>query len=405
MTSLLKFLAVHVILISMHLLSETGSAQLVEKKDDPKGGLKNVAVYSSKLDVIKFSALQEIAKAESAKLELVEGTEADWKSVKVSWSDKSLTISRDSGKDLAGHLNGFQGFVFSQLAGGKMDAHVFQIIKRIGRTKQLFGCVGEPSLHDDSMKFVSQLATQEKAICFLDNAVWDSQLKVLIGPENHRDKDASFPAFDSAVERKAATIKSLKAKDIPTLETLPVIVADEEVRLRTARQVARRAVCLMAVACEAEGRPNFSALKFLEENGLVDELTPNEKELLQDRDIFDQSRSKFTWRYESLAALMWCLKHREDLPFPDEQQAPAVDIKLIEKDVAGFVKNAKLRSASEILNQNDLSYRCMWAGVNARQKGAEQKGMILSVVYERLYAFNWITDLNNKDWDEVDTDT
>ena len=77
----------------------------------------------------------------------------------------------------------------------------------------------------------------------------------------------------------------------------------------------------------------------------------------------------------------------------------------IRDSVKGFIDNAELRSVEEILDQNDLAYRCNWAGVEARQKGKEQAGMILSVVYERLYALNWITRLKNAKWDDVSTDS
>ena len=63
---------------------------------------------------------------------------------------------------------------------------------------------------------------------------------------------------------------------------------------------------------------------------------------------------------------MWCLKQRKDFPFPDAQLKPGVDISAIEKDVKGFIDNAELRSVEEILDQNDLAYRCNWAGVEAR---------------------------------------
>ena len=84
---------------------------------------------------------------------------------------------------------------------------------------------------------------------------------------------------------------------------------------------------------------------------------PAEKKLLTDNELFDKRRNSFTWRYESLATLMWCLKQRKDFPFPDAQLKPGVDITAIEKDVKGFIDNAEIRSVEEILDQNDLAYR------------------------------------------------
>ena len=372
------------------------------KADD---ALKNIAIYVSKRQVISFDVLKELAKAESAEIELVEGEADNWKQVKVSWPTESLTVVRNADGDLQQHLNGFQGYVFSELAGNKMDAHVYRILQQIRRTNYSYGCVGDPAINEKGMAFVSKLTVKEKGICFLTNTVVDGEFRVLLGPKGDRDQKAKMPVFESADKRRQKTVAELKKRKIRTLDTLPVIVADEEVHMRPAQEVAKRAVCLMAVACEAEGRPDFSALEFLKKHGLEGSLSPAEKKLLTDKELFEKQRTVFTWRYESLATLMWCLKQRKDLPFPDAQQRPIVDITAIEKDVKGFIANAELRSVEEILDQNDLAYRCNWAGVEARQKGKEQAGMILSVVYERLYALNWITRLKNAKWDDVSTDS
>ena len=372
------------------------------KADD---ALKNIAIYVSKRQVISFDVLKELAKAESAEIELVEGEADNWKQVKVSWPTESLTVVRNADGDLQQHLNGFQGYVFSQLAETKMDAHVYRILQQIRRTNYSYGCVGDPAINEKGMAFVSKLTVKEKGICFLTNTVVDGEFRVLLGPKSERDPKAKMPVFESADKRRQKTVAELKKRKIRTLDTLPVIVADEEVHLRAAQEVAKRAVCLMAVACEAEGRPDFSALEFLKKHGLEGDLSPAEKKLLTDKELFEKQRTVFTWRYESLATLMWCLKQRKDFPFPDAQQRPIVDITTIEKDVKGFIDNAELRSVEEILDQNDLAYRCNWAGVEARQKGKEQAGMILSVVYERLYALNWITRLKNAKWDDVSTDS
>ena len=372
------------------------------KADD---ALKNIAIYVSKRQVISFDVLKELAKAESAEIELVEGEADNWKQVKVSWPTESLTVVRNADGDLQQHLNGFQGYVFSQLAETKMDAHVYGLLQQIQRTNNSYGCVGDPAINEKGMAFVSKLTVKEKGICFLTNTVVDGEFRLLLGPKSERDPKAKMPVFESADKRRQKTVAELTKRKIRTLDALPVVVADEEVHLRAAQEVAKRAVCLMAVACEAEGRPDFSALEFLKKHGLEGDLSPAEKKLLTDKELFDKQRNSFTWRYESLATLMWCLKQRKDLPFPDAQQRPIVDITTIEKDVKGFVANAELRSVEEILDQNDLAYRCNWAGRNARQKGKEQAGMILSVVYERLYALNWITRLKNAKWDDVSTDS
>ncbi len=47
-----------------------------------------------------------------------------------------------------------------------------------------------------------------------------------------------------------------------------------------------------------------------------------------------------------------------------------------------------------------------WACVNARVKGEAVSGNLnSSIVYERHYALNWLTNYGGQEWDEVETNT
>ena len=60
----------------------------------------------------------------------------------------------------------------------------------------------------------------------------------------------------------------------------------------------------------------------------------------------------------------------------------------------------------EILDELDKTFRMNWACVDARIKGEQVTGNINpSIIYERHYALNWLTNYQNQEWDEVQTNT
>lgn len=75
-------------------------------------------------------------------------------------------------------------------------------------------------------------------------------------------------------------------------------------------------------------------------------------------------------------------------------------------DPKGFIaKEHRLRSKDEIINHADLYYRYGWAGVDLRIHGQQSPNLNQGLVYERHYAFNWLINYMNQDWDNVSCDT
>ncbi len=80
--------------------------------------------------------------------------------------------------------------------------------------------------------------------------------------------------------------------------------------------------------------------------------------------------------------------------------------KIFHPSRAEFEESVQLRTASEILDELDKTYRMNWACVDARIKGEAVSGNLnASVVYERHYSLNWLTNYQNQDWDNVQTNT
>jgi hypothetical protein len=75
-------------------------------------------------------------------------------------------------------------------------------------------------------------------------------------------------------------------------------------------------------------------------------------------------------------------------------------------DMDALLMNINTRDTAEILDELDKTYRLHWAVTDARVKNEPTPANINpSVVYERHYAFNWLINRYNEDWDAVSTPT
>lgn len=211
---------------------------------------------------------------------------------------------------------------------------------------------------------------------------------------------------EEQLERKSKSETFLEANKIKTNKNLPCIPSSTNVKIRDVKQVIDRAYALMITAVKGEGLEQEHLARVVQEKNITS-FSPKEKFVYEANELNDQDRAYATWRYESLYTIMWALGKMTDLKYPNE----ICDVKTI---VGLFVKPSReefessvsLRSASEILDELDKTYRMNWACVDARIKGQEVSGNINpSVVYERHYAFNWLINHQNQDWDNVQTNT
>lgn len=371
-------------------------------------GKQSTSIYISRAQLLSATDVEALATGGSVRQEA--NPAGGWSRLVVSWPGVKLTLNEmgDAGGELAGHLDGFTGYVHN-LAGDKMDASVFDLILKIQRSRHVVGVTADPAFDKEGRaeKFVRALAQRERAIVFLNPAVGDSELRVLLGPGNARDKGAVVPVFESAVKRKARSEAKLKARGTVVSASLPPIAGDDELYLRAPRDVSRRAMALMVVAMRGEGLEQDKALGILKDQKLLDVLSPKEKAYLDNKSPTKQDNIQMCWRYECLWVLLWSLGYVEKLEMPGSPCDAAKTVKIIRDNLAkGFIENAKLRPASEILDAADLVYRCHWAVVNARQKKQPvPQGLDAGVAAEWHYALNWLIRYMNQDWDDVSPDT
>ncbi len=99
--------------------------------------------------------------------------------------------------------------------------------------------------------------------------------------------------------------------------------------------------------------------------------------------------------------MLWAQNFLDNLPFPDQICDVSLSVQLLQKHKSAedFIAASKLRSAREVLDEVDFTFRCNWACVEAR--GALDPG----VVKERHHALNWLVGYMGQEWDDVTTDT
>ncbi len=120
-----------------------------------------------------------------------------------------------------------------------------------------------------------------------------------------------------------------------------------------------------------------------------------------------EKKAYASWRYESLNTILWALGLLESLPYP----SAICDVShivgmMLQNSHEALAARVNVRTADEILQELDKTYRMHWACVNARIKGQPVGGNLQpGVVYERHYALNWITQYGGQSWDDVTTNT
>ncbi|GFI23716.1 hypothetical protein IMSAGC011_02506 [Lachnospiraceae bacterium] len=227
--------------------------------------------------------------------------------------------------------------------------------------------------------------------------------------------DDSQYNLKEAQMRKKRSIELLNAHNVPYIQHLPTIQTASEVRIRTAEEIARRAVtCLLVlqVAGDAAGAPgNFKkSKKFfgekLAEFGLEGYLTHKEQKIFKGK-CNNQDFVSMTWKYEAYWVLLWALGIVEQLDYPSEACDCEFAIHVVADcdNMEQFMEKVKLRDISEILDEADLIFRYDWACTDARIHEEEPPaGLDPDVVYERHCGLNWLIDADKEDdWDNVST--
>lgn len=289
-----------------------------------------------------------------------------------------------AGTELAEHLRGFKGFVGKH----KMTHVVYGVLRHLERVQHHVAV----ELPDDQVNAFAAWAQAANAILFLTDAtVRAPDGRTLIDPHGLPPTGA-VPHPADAVQRAAEHRAALAVSGIPTPASLPPVVGEPEVALRSADEIAGRARGLLAVALRGESLASGEPIPV--EDLPEAELTPHERSFMKSPDA--QGIIDAAWRYEALHVLAWVLGWVPELPFPSR----TCNVKALVGAVGGATT---LRAVPEILDALDQTYRLHWATVDARLHDRKLDGVEPGVVVERHHALEWLT--SRTAWDDVQTET
>lgn len=211
---------------------------------------------------------------------------------------------------------------------------------------------------------------------------------------------------EKQLKRKTQSEAFLERKGIKVNKKLPCLPDETEVQLRTTSAIIDRAYALLITAVKGEGIEQAHLEKAIAEKE-INSFSPKEAQIYQTESLTEQERAMATWRYESLHTILWALGLIDELKFPSEICDVQTTVgKIFKPSRAEFENGVQLRTTTEILDELDKTYRMNWACVDARIKGQAVTGNINpSVVYERHYSLNWLTNYQDQEWDDVQTNT
>ena len=179
---------------------------------------------------------------------------------------------------------------------------------------------------------------------------------------------------------------------------------------RNGEEIAQRAAALFAVAVFAEtiqsGAAPQAARKVVEQldrtlgGNLMDWVTPGERAYLESQKPPMGDTIDFAWRYEACQVLLWVLGERE-LAFPDHCcNATGIGSILWKGGTDHLLTDKPHRTAQQLLEEADLTFRCQWACAQAKKQKKPMPGKLdRGVVYERTCAFRWL--LGEEDWETI----
>lgn len=399
-----------------------------EKKEQAEVQEANITLYSCGNDNSKIQSMVEsIFRGNTAKL--VPGTDNRFQVQLQDGTFLNFLIVTDA-EELKKQTSGMANF-FAQapLANESVKkASIQQIL--------LFDCIIGIVFPVDSneertgyiMGRLNDLAGQLHAFTLYPNMhLFAPEGKLLISIDGKSDFEEFYPIASSAIfdrietegdrKRKERSIKILKAKGIPYIEHMRVSAYETECKIPAKEEVIRRLAAVFA-ACiksevytcgeykDCEGKTKEMLGRLNELYQYSDYLSDEEKAYLTDLSPDSSAHSKFNWRYEDCAVLLWVLSLME-LKQPMEYcDVPGIGAILWENDFESLMNRAVLRDREEIMDMQDLVYRYDWACVEARIKRKEISALDGEIIYEWHYALNWLTSVDGiTDWDRVSART
>lgn len=392
--------------------------------------LRNCAIYSSYFDLDElYEIISNIYKSKTIKIneDKTKINVINNKLFSKSVSSFNIMTSKTNPDKFSTNINGMYNF-YAQVPAKNNDIKQKLLIK-ITTLNMVIGIESEKDISEEFYRELLTIAKKLDGIIFWGSQeILDNDGKLILDLDGNSEVedfvvtahtsylDKNLKITDSGIKRKERSEKILLEKNISFIEHLPPIVGEEDAKIRTKEEVAKRAVALCIVALKGECQLSGEDINVEKEIistvinifNAQDYFSPDEMEFLNNDNPKEEDSTQFTWRYECLWTLLWALGFIERLEYPDKicDVAKSVSILKSFEDFNEFLNKSNLRSKEEILDEADLIYRYDWACVNARIKGRQAPSELDSgVVVERHKTLNWLINYMDDEWDDVGTDT
>lgn len=212
---------------------------------------------------------------------------------------------------------------------------------------------------------------------------------------------------EEAIERRSRSAEQMRREGVPFNQYLPVIETGATARRLTAKEIAIRALALLAVAMKGASTPDAEWRGYVDHFGLDGAFTPEEAAFMADPSPSQQARLQFSWRFEGVVVLFWAIGQIKTLRRPDgpgDSDLVWNPVRTATRD--SFIAASTLRDIGEILDQADLTYCYRWALVDFSVGGKPAPSWLSDdVAMERHQAFNWLVQQDAPEWDDVSLDT
>lgn len=179
--------------------------------------------------------------------------------------------------------------------------------------------------------------------------------------------------------------------------------------MRSAAEIARRALTLSAAVSVAHGDSRDAVSDWLRRESLWPELTPRELAFMTASEPSRKEVIAFTWHVERLVPLLWAIQKIQVLP-PLTNQCDTEPVKRAvvwpPASTKPFIETAALRGEEEIEDEYEKIYQAHWQVRDAQLKNLPPPdGLAAGVIVERHWGFNWVIGYFGQTWDDIKTDT
>ena len=175
---------------------------------------------------------------------------------------------------------------------------------------------------------------------------------------------------------------------------------------RSAREIAIRVLLLHGVVAVSAGVEATPVMDWFSAEGIWDHVSPKEKLFLESLAAPEEERARFFWHKEAEWALLWVLGKIESLGLPTVQcDSLRMNDDLIPplgESIDPFLESVSVRRPCELLAEDMHSYDMWCHALKASRDATLPVDLLMSVLFERRYAFEWLT--GREAWDDVQCD-